>query len=42
MKIGESEFEWDFRLKLRASRKVIVHKSPTHQLSIEKNNDQST
>jgi hypothetical protein len=33
VKTVEGDFEWDFRLKVRASRKVIAYKSPTHALT---------
>jgi hypothetical protein len=41
-KIGKIEYEWDFKLKLNSSRKIVSYKSTTHQLTLEKKNDPNT
>ena len=40
--LESGEFEWDFRLRLRTDRKVTSFRSLTHQLTLEKANDQRT
>lgn len=41
-KTKRGTFEWDFKLRLRASRKITGMKSLTHSLLVEKSNDQNT
>lgn len=40
--LKEGEFEWDFRLRLHTDRKVAAFHSLSHQLVLEKANDQNT
>jgi hypothetical protein len=42
IKTVDGDFQWDFKLTLRASRKVNSFKSPTHKLVIEKKDDMDT
>lgn len=41
-KLEDGEFEWDFRLRLHTDRKVAAFRSLSHQLVLEKANDQKT
>ncbi len=42
MKNVAGSFEWDFKIRLKATRKIKSFKSISHSLIVEKHNDQNT